>query len=90
MKLVRCNKCNNEYYICEFTDKLGIIQDIEMCDSCHTRKDYTIIDDDVKVTYNTEYARDLEIENVDLRHSLSLFKEELDELVKTYIEPFLK
>ncbi len=43
-----------------------------------------------KVKYDTEYACDLEIENADLKHSLSLFKEELSELIKTYIEPFLK
>ena len=32
----------------------------------------------------------VKLEDADLRHSLSLFKNELGELIKTYIEPFLK
>ncbi|KKL82388.1 hypothetical protein LCGC14_1985250 [marine sediment metagenome] len=82
MKLVKCNKCNNEYYICETAD-------YKECQKCGTT-DYTTLDDNAKVKYDTEYACDLEIDNADLRHSLSLFKDELGELVKTYIDPFLK
>jgi len=89
MKLVRCNKCNHEYYICETADYKGYTISQPQCQQCGVT-DYTVLDNDVKVKYNTEYECDLEIENADLKHSLLLFKEELDELIKTYIEPFLK
>ena len=44
----------------------------------------------VKSKYDTEYACDLEIENTDLKHTMVMLKDEINELVKTYLEPFLK
>jgi len=80
MKLVRCNKCNHEYYICKgFLGK---------CDNCGA-DDYTVLEDDIKVAYRS-IKDDISTQQEDIRHSLLLFREELEELVKTYIEPFLK
>jgi len=88
MKLVRCNKCNHEYYINEFIGMSRTAQDIEMCDNCHVR-DYTVLEDDIRVAYRS-IKDDISTQQEDIRHSLLLFKEELEELMKTYIEPFLK
>ena len=88
MKLVRCNKCNYEYYICKGLDKIDFPIGEEKCGMCGAI-DYTILEDDVKVAYS-RVKDDMDTQQEDIKHSLLLFKEELDELVKTYIEPFLK
>ena len=51
--------------------------------------DYTVLEDNVKVNYN-DIKNDMNTRQEDIKHSLALFKEELGELIKTYIEPFLK
>ena len=91
MKLVRCNNCNDEYYICEELDKLGFPIGVEKCGMCG-KTDYTIFKDDIEVVAKNDIEDecDLEIQNADIKHSLALFKEELFELIETYIEPFLK
>jgi len=81
MKLVRCNKCNHEYYICNGLSKLSIP---EKCDNCGA-DDYTVLEDDIRVAYRS-IKDDINTQQEDIRH----FREELEELVKTYIEPFLK
>jgi len=88
MKLVRCNKCNHEYYICEELSKLDFPIGRKQCEQCGA-DDYTILEDDIKIAYNNA-KNDINTQQEDVRHSLLLFKEELEELVKTYIEPFLK
>jgi len=85
MKLVRCNKCNHEYYICKGLSKLSIP---EKCDNCGA-SDYTVLEDDIRFAYRS-IKDDISTQREDIRHSLLLFREELEELVKTYIEPFLK
>lgn len=87
MKLVRCNHCKNEYYICPKLDKLGFPLGVERCDCGAT--DYVILEDNIKVAYS-RVKDDMDTQQEDIRHSLLLFKEELNELIKTYIEPFLK
>ena len=81
MKLVRCNKCKNEYLICE-----GLTTD--RCANC-SHNDYTVLEDDVRVAYK-DIKDDMDTQQEDIKHSLALFKEELAELIETYIEPFLK
>ena len=89
MKLVRCNKCEHEYYISDDLHRLGFpLGEPSKCEYCGD-KSYTIIEDDVKVAYN-RVKDDISTQQEDIKHSLSLFKEELDELIKTYIDPFLK
>jgi len=82
MKLVRCNKCNHEYYIYR-----GLLNIPDECDNCGAN-DYTVLEDDIKVAYRS-IKDDISTQQEDIRHSLLLFREELEELVKTYIEPFL-
>lgn len=92
MKLVKCNKCKDEYYICEEFDKIGFPVSTEKCGMCGAT-DYTVLDDNIKlkvIKSDIEDECDLEIQNADIKHSLALFKEELEELIKTYIEPFLR
>ena len=88
MKLVRCNKCNDEYYICEEFDKIGFPVSTEKCGMCGAT-DYTILKDNIKVAYS-RVKDDMDTQQEDIKHSLVLFKEELKELVETYIQPFLK
>jgi len=51
-----------------------------------------MLHDDERVSYNTyvKKADDLEVQNEDLKHTLSLFKDELNELIKVYIDPWIK
>ena len=84
-KLVRCNKCKHEYYICK---ELGRNIWSGKCNNCGVT-DYTVIEDNVKVAYES-IKDDTNTQQEDIKHSLSLFKEELSELIKTYVEPFLK
>jgi len=88
MKLVRCNKCGHEYYICKELSKLDFPIGREACEQCGAT-DYTVLEDDVKVAYNT-IKDNMDTQQEDIKHSLSLFKEELDELVETYLLPWLK
>jgi len=88
MKLVRCNKCNHEYYINEELSKLDFPIGREECEQCGAT-DYTVLEDDVRVAYNNA-KDDINTQQEDIKHSLALFKEELAELVETYLEPFLK
>ena len=89
MKLVKCNHCKDEYYIDEALDKLGFPISTEKCD-CGAL-DYTVIDDDVRVDYSTYKDVDnLDTITEDMRHSMAMFKDELNELIKTYLDPFLK
>lgn len=89
MKLVRCNKCEHEYYICDDLHRLGFpLGELSKCEYCG-EKTYTVLESDIKVAYNNT-KDDMDTQQEDIKHSLALFKEELDELVKTYIEPFLK
>ena len=90
MKLVRCNQCKNEYYICEELDDMGFPVGTRKC-SCGAT-DYKVLEDDVKVKYNNNYANvdNLTTENEDMKHTFALLKDELNELISTYIDPFLK
>jgi hypothetical protein len=89
MKLVRCNKCKREYYICEELDKLGFPVGTEKCDCGAV--DYTILDRDVKVVYSAYKDVDnLDTINEDMRHTMAILKDELNEIIKTYLDPFLK
>ena len=89
MKLVRCNNCKHEYYINEFVG-LSVAQDMdyEKCNNCGFN-DYTILEDNIEVAYS-DIKDDMDTQQEDIKHSLALFKEELAELVETYLEPFLK
>jgi len=88
MKLVKCNKCGHEYYICKELSKLDFPIGREACEQCGAT-DYTVLEGDIRVAYNN--AKDnMDTQQEDIKHSLSLFKEELKELVETYLEPFLK
>jgi len=90
MKSVRCNKCKTEYVICEELNKLGFPIGREKCENCGAT-DYTVLDDNIQFEYST-YAKsdDIQTENEDMRHTLVLLKDELNELIKTYLDPFLK
>ena len=91
MKLVRCNQCNDEYYICEELNKLGFPIGVEKCGVCGAT-DYTVLEDDVKVKYNNNYANvdNLDTINEDMRHTMAILKDEIMELVETYINPWIK
>ena len=78
MKLVRCNKCKNEYYICDELDKLGFPIGIAKCDTSGAI-DYIVLEDDIKVAY-VRVKDDMDTQQEDIKHSLALFKEELNEL----------
>jgi len=90
MKLVRCNKCKDEYYICEELDKIGFPIGGEQCECGKT--DYTVIDNNIQVKYNTyvKKADDMETITEDMRHTMAMLKDEILELVKTYLDPWLK
>ena len=90
MKLVKCNHCKDEYYICEELDKLGFPIGTGKCGMCEST-DYTVIDDDVKLDYSAYKDVDnLDTVTEDMRHSMAMFKDELNELIETYINPWLK
>ena len=90
MKLVKCNHCKDEYYICEELDKLGFPIGIEKCGMCGAT-DYTVIDEDVKVDYSDYNNVDnLDTINEDMKHTMAMFKDELNELIETYINPWIK
>jgi len=88
MKLVRCNHCKDEYYVCLELDKLGFPIGTERC-GCGAL-DYTIIDEDVEVMYSDYTNKSDNTSTEDMRHSMAMFKDELNELIKTYLDPFLK
>ena len=90
MKSVRCNKCKTEYVICKTLDKLGFPIGREKCENCGAI-DYVVLEDDIQFEYST-YAKsdDLATENEDMRHSAALLKDELLEVIKTYLDPFIK
>ena len=88
MKLVKCNHCKDEYYICPELDKLGFPIGIEKCDCGAT--DYAVIDEDVRVNYSAYKDVDnLDTITEDMKHTMAMFKDELNELVETYINPWL-
>ena len=94
MKLVKCNHCKKEYYICEELDKLGFPIGTGKCDMCEAT-DYTVIDEDVKVVYSDygtykKLPDDMETITEDMKHSMAMLKDELNELIKTYLDPWLR
>ena len=90
MKLVKCNHCKDEYYIDEALDKLGFPIGTEKCGMCGAT-DYTVIAEDVRVNYSAYKDVDnLDTITEDMRHSMAMLKDELNELVETYINPWLK
>ena len=90
MKLVKCNHCEDEYYICEALDKLGFPIGTERGDMCGAT-DYTVIDEDVHLDYSAYNNVDnLDTITEDMRHSMAMLKDELNELIKTYLDPFLR
>ena len=89
MKLVKCNHCKDEYYICEELDKLGFPIGIERCGCGAT--DYTVIDEDVRLNYSAYKDVDnLDTINEDMKHTMAMLKDELNELIETYINPWIK
>ena len=90
MKSVKCNKCKHEYIICEELSKLDFPIGREQCENCGAT-DYVVLEDNIQFEYS-KYARldDYETQNEDLRHTLSLLKGELNELIEVYINPWLK
>ena len=90
MKSVRCNKCKTEYVICETLDKLGFPIGREACENCGAT-DYVVLEDNIQFEYES-YAKsdDIATENEDMKHTFAMLKDELNELIKTYIDPFLK
>ena len=91
MKSVRCNKCKTEYVICKTLDKLGFPIGREKCENCGAI-DYVVLEDDVKVKYNNNYTNvdNLDTINEDMRHTMAILKDEINELVETYINPWIK
>ena len=102
MKYVRCNKCGNEYYICEELDKLGFPIGKLECEYCG-ETDYRVIEDDVKMEYShiddpiterreefmctiLELKRDLS----DLENNLGGVIKDLEEVISVYIDPWIK
>ena len=89
MKLVKCNHCKDEYYVCEELDKLGFPIGTERC-GCGALN-YTVIDDDVKLDYSAYKDVDnLDTITEDMKHTMAMLKDELNELIKTYLDPWLK
>ena len=90
MKLVRCNHCKKEYYMCEELDKLGFPIGVEKCDMCGATN-YTVIDENVEVVYS-DYNNVDNLDTIceDMKHTMAILKDELNELVETYILPWLK
>ena len=90
MKSVRCNKCNTEYVICDELNKLGFPLGKEECLNCGAT-DYVVLEGDIQFEYST-YVKsdDMATENEDMRHSAAFLKDELNELIKTYLDPFIK
>lgn len=89
MKYVRCNNCGEEYYIFEGLDKMGFSLGNEKCEMCG-KTDYTVLDNDVKVKYYPGEKEESDLRKEDMIQVMGILKEELLELIKSYIDPWIK
>lgn len=89
MKYVRCNNCGEEYYIFEGLDKMGFPLGNEKCEMCG-KTDYTVLDNDVKVKYYPGEKEESDLRKEDMIQVMGILKEELLELIKSYIDPWIK
>ena len=89
MKHVRCNHCNNEYYIEESLEKLGFPLGGKQCEICG-ETDYLIIDNDVNVEYSDDECAEPSQRADDLLRNLSIIREELKGIIDNYIDPYFK